>query len=73
MCDVSDEASIINLINEIEKVWGQIDFIGAHAIAYSDKNELTGKYIETSKIIFYKQCIYPATHSHLLQTRTKNT
>jgi len=47
-CDVSDEASIINLINEIEKVWGQIDFI-VHAIAYSDKNELTGKYIETSK------------------------
>ena len=47
-CDVSDEGSIINLINEIEKVWGQIDFI-VHAIAYSDKNELTGKYIETSK------------------------
>ena len=47
-CDVSDEESVINLINEIEKVWGQIDFI-VHAIAYSDKNELTGKYIETSK------------------------
>ena len=40
-CDVSDESSVINLINEIEKVWGQIDFI-VHAIAYSDKNELTG-------------------------------
>ena len=47
-CDVSDESSVINLINEIEKVWGQIDFI-VHAIAYSDKNELTGKYIDTSK------------------------
>ncbi len=47
-CDVSDEKSIINLIKKLENVWGKIDFL-VHAIAYSDKNELTGRYIETSK------------------------
>ena len=47
-CDVSDEKSIINLIKELESEWGKIDFL-VHAIAYSDKNELTGRYIETSK------------------------
>jgi enoyl-[acyl-carrier protein] reductase I len=47
-CDVSDEKSIINLIKELESEWGKIDFL-VHAIAYSDKNELTGRYIDTSK------------------------
>lgn len=47
-CDVSDDDSIKSLFNELEKAWGKIDFI-VHAIAYSDKNELTGRYIDTSK------------------------
>lgn len=46
-CDVTDIASIDNVFNEIEQKWGGLDFV-VHAIAYSDKNELTGKYLDTS-------------------------
>lgn len=46
-CDVSDENSIIELFQEIEKKWGKLDFL-VHAIAFSDKNELKGKYHDTS-------------------------
>ena len=47
-CDVSDEESIKNTFDEIHKRYGKIDFI-VHAIAFSDKEELKGKYIETSR------------------------
>tara|TARA_Y100001935_G_scaffold30137_2_gene23517 strand:+ start:6122 stop:6964 length:843 start_codon:yes stop_codon:yes gene_type:complete len=47
-CDVSNEDSIKSIFDEIHDKYGKIDFI-VHAIAYSDKEELKGKYIETSK------------------------
>ena len=47
-CDVSNEASIKNTFDEIHNKYGKIDFI-VHAIAFSDKEELKGKYIETSR------------------------
>ena len=47
-CDVSNEESIKSTFDEIHNKYGKIDFI-VHAIAYSDKEELKGKYIETSK------------------------
>ncbi len=46
-CDVTDEASIDAVFDELEKRWGKIDFL-IHAIAYSDKAELTGRYVDTS-------------------------
>lgn len=46
-CDVTDSASMDALFAELEKRWGKIDFL-VHAIAYSDKNELTGRYVDTS-------------------------
>jgi enoyl-[acyl-carrier protein] reductase I len=46
-CDVTDESSIDSVFKTIEQKWGKLDFV-VHAIAYSDKNELTGKYIDTS-------------------------
>ncbi len=46
-CDVTDAASIDNVFSEIGKRWGKLDFL-IHAIAYSDKDELKGKYIDTS-------------------------
>ena len=46
-CNVTDEASLDNLFAEIEKKWGKIDFI-VHAIAFSDKNELKGRYCDTT-------------------------
>ena len=47
-CDVSNEVSIKNTFDEIHNKYGKIDFI-VHAIAFSDKEELKGKYIETSR------------------------
>lgn len=46
-CDVTDEASMDAMFSEIEKKWGKIDFI-VHAIAFSDKDELRGRYADTS-------------------------
>ncbi len=47
-CDVSDEESIDNVFKVIEEKWGKIDFI-VHAIAFSDKKELDGLYLDTSR------------------------
>jgi len=46
-CDVSDEASIDAVFAVIEKEWGKLDFV-VHAIGYSDKEELRGRYADTS-------------------------
>ena len=52
-CDVTDEASIDSAFAEIEKLWGKIDFL-VHAIGFSDKDELTGRYVDTSADNFDK-------------------
>lgn len=52
-CDVTDAASIDATFEAIEKEWGKIDFV-VHAIAFSDKEELKGRYVETSAENFQK-------------------
>lgn len=52
-CDVTNEASIDEAFKEIESKWGQIDFV-VHAIAFSDKNELDGLYLDTTRDNFLK-------------------
>ncbi len=47
-CDVTDEASIDATFKIIEEEWGQLDFV-VHAIAFSDKNELDGLYLDTTR------------------------
>ena len=47
-CDVSESNDIENLYKKIKNKWGKIDFI-VHSIAFSDRNELAGKYLNTSK------------------------
>ncbi|MGD9865484.1 MAG: enoyl-ACP reductase FabI [Pseudodonghicola sp.] len=47
-CDVSDEASVDALFGELKSRWGQLDFL-VHAIAFSDKNELRGRYVDTTR------------------------
>lgn len=47
-CDVSDAASMDALFAEIEQRWGTFDFV-VHAIGFSDKNELRGRYVDTSR------------------------
>lgn len=46
-CNVTDSSSLDNLFAEIEKKWGKIDFV-VHAVAFSDKNELKGRYCDTT-------------------------
>lgn len=52
-CDVSDEASIDHLFTTIKEKWGGIDFI-VHCIAFSDKNELDGMYVDTTRANFLR-------------------
>jgi enoyl-[acyl-carrier protein] reductase I len=47
-CDVNNENHLQNTFTQIKKEFGTIDFI-IHAVAYSDKNELNGRYVDTSK------------------------
>jgi enoyl-[acyl-carrier protein] reductase I len=46
-CDVSDMASVDSVFETLKKEWGTLDFV-VHAIGFSDKNELKGKYVDTS-------------------------
>ncbi|MCW2275516.1 enoyl-[acyl-carrier protein] reductase I [Rhodoblastus acidophilus] len=47
-CDVTNGESIDKVFAEVEKLWGKLDFL-VHCIAFSDKDELTGRYIDTSE------------------------
>jgi enoyl-[acyl-carrier protein] reductase I len=47
-CDVSDMTSVDALFAELAVRWGTLDFI-VHAIGFSDKNELRGRYVDTSR------------------------
>ena len=46
-CDVADMADLDRLFEQLKARWGTIDFV-VHAIGFSDKNELRGKYVDTS-------------------------
>jgi enoyl-[acyl-carrier protein] reductase I len=50
-CDVTDHASLDAVVAQIEAKWGRLDF-ALHAVAYSDKAELKGKYYDTSRANF---------------------
>ena len=47
-CDVSDDDSIDAVFSAIEKEWGSLDFV-VHSVAYSDKDELSGRYVDTTR------------------------
>jgi enoyl-[acyl-carrier protein] reductase I len=52
-CDVTDMASIDATFEAVRKAWGKLDFV-VHAIAFADKDELTGRYVDTSAENFNK-------------------
>jgi len=52
-CDVTDDPSVDAVFKTIEERWGGLDFL-VHAIAYSDKDELKGKYVNTSRENFVR-------------------
>lgn len=47
-CDVTSDSDIARTFTDLEKTWGKLDFV-VHAIAFSDKNELQGRYTDTSR------------------------
>ena len=47
-CDVTDERSVEAVFKALSDAWGTIDFL-VHAVAFSDKEELDGRYVDTSK------------------------
>lgn len=55
-CDVTDSATIDAVFAEVEKLWGKLDFV-VHCIAFSDKDELTGRYVETTEANFTKSLL----------------
>ncbi len=50
-CDVAEDGSIGQVFSDLANIWDSIDFV-VHAIAFSDKNELTGQYIDTTAANF---------------------
>ena len=55
-CNVENKNDIKKTFEEIKKKWGQIDFV-VHAIAFSDRTELSGQYIDTSRENFTKSML----------------
>ena len=55
-CDVTDAQTLDAVFAEIEKMWGKLDFV-VHCIAFSDKDALTGRYVETSESGFTKSLL----------------
>mgnify|MGYP001399729125 FL=1 len=55
-CNVENKDDIKKIFEEIKKKWGQIDFV-VHAIAFSDRAELSGQYIDTSRENFTKSML----------------
>lgn len=47
-CDVNDLASVDNVFRVIDKTWGRLDFV-VHALAFSDRKELGGRYSDTTR------------------------
>lgn len=55
-CDVEDDDSLTNVFETLKADWGSLDFV-VHAIAYSDKEELKGPYLETSRANFKRSLL----------------
>src|SRR3954464_3386891 len=55
-CDVEDIASVDGVFAELKKQWGTMDFL-VHAIGFSDKNELKGRYADTSRENFIRTMV----------------
>ena len=55
-CDVEDLDSVDNVFNEIETKWGGLDFV-VHALAFSDRRELSGRYADTTRDNFTQTMI----------------
>ena len=55
-CDVENKDDIIKLFEDVKREWGQIDFV-VHAVAFSDKSELSGEYLNTTRENFLRSML----------------
>ena len=55
-CDVEKKEQVIKLFEDLKSQWGEIDFV-VHAIAYSDKSELSGEYLNTTRKNFLRSML----------------
>ena len=55
-CDVEDIATVDAAFDQLQREWGEIDFI-VHSIGYSDKNELKGLYADTTRENFIRTMV----------------
>src|SRR6478672_4660525 len=55
-CDVEDIGSVDGVFAELKKQWGTMDFL-VHAIGFSDKNELKGRYADTTRANFQRTMV----------------
>src|SRR3981189_3558892 len=56
LCDVEDLGSVDQVFAALRAKWGQLDFL-VHAIAFSDKNELKGRYADTTRENFSRSML----------------
>ncbi|MBA3323760.1 MAG: enoyl-ACP reductase FabI [Rhodobacteraceae bacterium] len=61
-CDVNDEASMDAVFAEIANRWGRLDFL-VHAIGFSDRNELRGRYVEMTTAANFSQTMLVSVYS----------
>ena len=55
-CDVEKKDDVIKLFENVKSKWGEIDFV-VHAIAFSDKSELSGEYLNTTRENFLRSML----------------
>ncbi len=55
-CDVEKKDEVIKLFEDIKSKWSQIDFV-VHAVAFSDKSELSGEYLNTTRENFLRSML----------------
>ena len=55
-CNVANKDEVIKLFRDIKEKWGEIDFV-VHAVAFSDKSELSGEYLNTTRENFLKSML----------------
>ena len=55
-CNVENKDDVVKLFKDVKKKWGKLDFV-VHAIAFSDKAELSGEYLNTTRDNFLKSML----------------
>ncbi|GIR10522.1 MAG: hypothetical protein CM15mP21_7840 [Hyphomicrobiales bacterium] len=71
-CDVTDDASLDAVFEKLKSDWGKLDFV-VHAIAFADKDELTGRYVDTSPQNFQMSLNIPLLQLHRRHAACRET